>query len=190
MQVNKNIPNLLSGYRLLAFPVLLFLVYTEHETAFAWFICINLFSDILDGLIARKFNLQTVFGAKLDSAADITTMIAAMYGIVAFKWPEISPYFIIFLVFAGLYVLSMLLGAIKFGQLPSLHLYSFKIMGYLQGLFIFVLFSFGFNAYFFMISLGWGILACLEEITVLLILKKMKSNAKGLYWILQKPHTP
>ena len=155
---------------------------------FAWLICINLITDVLDGMIARRFKLQTELGARLDSAADVTTYISAVWGIYVFKWAEIEPFNTLFLVFVSLYALSMLIGIIKFKQLPSLHLYSFKVMGYLQGFFIFYLFTFGFLKWLFFLALGWGIWACIEEILVLLVLPKMRSNAKGLYWVLNK-HT-
>ncbi len=185
MRINKNIPNLLSGYRLLIFPVLLFLILKRVEVAFAWLICINLITDILDGIIARRFNLQTSFGAKLDSAADVTTYAAAIYGVYVFKWVEIEPFKALFFGFVGLYTFSMVVGLIKFKQLPSLHLYSFKIMGYFHGIFLFILFVFGFVKVLFFVALGWGIWACFEEILVLLVLKKMKNNAKGLFWVLK-----
>lgn len=175
----------MSGYRLVAFPVLLLSIAYRWETTFAWLICINLISDVLDGFIARRFNLQTELGAKLDSAADVTTYFSAIYGIYAFKWSDIQPFANLFYVFVGLYALSMVIGLLKFKQLPSLHLYSFKIMGYLQGIFIFTLFAFEFYSVFFIVALSWGLLACIEEIVVLSILKEMKSNAKGLLWVLK-----
>ena len=68
-----TIPNILSAYRLLAFPFLAFLIVTHQERIFALFFLISLISDILDGWIARTFNLQTELGAKLDSWADTVT---------------------------------------------------------------------------------------------------------------------
>jgi len=62
-----NVPNFLSFYRLLTFPLVLYFIYTGEENLFAIFLCVNLVTDILDGLIARMFNLKTKFGAKLDS---------------------------------------------------------------------------------------------------------------------------
>ena len=60
-----NVPNLISLYRLLAFPVILFMALTGRENWFVILICISLVSDIFDGSIARLFKLQTNFGAAL-----------------------------------------------------------------------------------------------------------------------------
>ena len=85
-----NIPNLLSFYRLITFPLLLWFIYIGEEKLFAVFICINLVTDILDGLIARLFNLKTKFGAKLDSLADNGTFFAAILGVFIFKFEDLS----------------------------------------------------------------------------------------------------
>ena len=143
-----TIPNILSFYRLISFPVLLYFVVNKIEKVFVVLLIINLVTDILDGFIARKFNMQTELGARLDSIADIGTYILAITGIFIFKIDDFSPYLTSFLVFIALLVFSNLLSLLKFKRFPSLHLYSWKIGGYIQGLFFFVLFAFGFNTYF------------------------------------------
>ncbi|MDD4425006.1 MAG: CDP-alcohol phosphatidyltransferase family protein, partial [Mariniphaga sp.] len=56
-----NLPNAISFYRLLMFPVILVLLWGKNEFWFVILLCINLVSDILDGNIARIFNLKTKF---------------------------------------------------------------------------------------------------------------------------------
>ena len=173
-------------YRLLSFPIVLTLALLGYENIFVLLLCINLITDILDGLIARAFDMQTEIGAKLDSYADTGTYILAFLGIVLFKLEEFSPYVFSFSIFVGLYLLCDVVSLIKFGRLPSLHLYSWKIGGYIQGLFFFVLFVFGFYPAFYYFMVTWGILEFLEHLTIQFLIKKMQSNAKGLYWILKK----
>jgi cardiolipin synthase len=181
-----NIPNMLSFYRILAFPFILFFVYAGNERLFSAFLCINLITDILDGFIARTFKLQTRFGARLDSLADIGTYILAFCGIFKFKWPEISQSATMIWIFLATYLLSYIVSIVRFGKFPSLHLYSCKIGGYIQGIFFFVLFFSGYHAWLFLLAIGWGILSYLEETIVLLILPEMRSNSKGLYWLVAK----
>jgi cardiolipin synthase (CMP-forming) len=181
-----TIPNMLSLYRLLVFPFVLWLVYSDQEKLFSIFITISLVSDVLDGLIARIFKLQTAIGAKLDSWADLGTYILAFYGIWQFKWEEIRPHLILFLVFALVMLLSYLFVFIKFKGLIGLHTYMFKITGYLQGAFIVSLFVWGFFPVAFYIALIWGTVACIEEIIIIWVLKKPASNVKGLYWIMRE----
>ena len=184
-----NIPNFLSFYRLVTFPLLLWFIYSGQGTLFAIFICINLVTDILDGLIARAFNLKTKFGAKLDSLADNGTYIAAILGVFTFKFEELSKDIWMLWLFIGFFVSGLLISFIKFKKFPSLHLYSTKIGGYIQGFFLFVLFAWGFNQNLFYAAMVMGYISHIEEISIFLIIKEMKSDAKGLYWILKDKKT-
>jgi len=181
-----TIPNLLSLYRILIFPFVLWLIISGREGLFSIFITISLFTDILDGYIARRFSMQTRIGAKLDSWADMGTYILAFIAIYIFKWPEIRPYSFMLIIFVSVMALSYLLVFLKFKGLIGMHTYMFKATGYLQGAFIISLFVFGFYPVPYYICLIWGALACLEEIIIILLLKEPQTNVKGLYWVLKK----
>ncbi len=186
MKIVFNIPNLLSFYRILAFPFLLWFVIAGKETLFAIFLVINLLTDVADGYIARRFNMTTEFGARLDSIADILTYLLAFAGIYAFKLNDFMPHISSFLIFVALNVVSILLSIIKFGRFPSFHLYSTKSGGYIQGAFFIFLFTIGFITPFYYFMIAWGILAALEHISIQLIIPQMRSNVKGLYWVLKE----
>jgi CDP-diacylglycerol--glycerol-3-phosphate 3-phosphatidyltransferase len=180
-----TIPNILSLYRIIVFPFVLWLILSDRENLFAIFITISLISDFLDGFIARRFKMQTRIGARLDSWADFGTYILAFLAIGLFKWNEIKAYSPVLYVFAGIMALSYVLVFIKFKGLIGLHTYMFKITGYLQGAFIISLFLWGFHLLPYYICLIWGTLASIEEIIIILILKEPRSNVKGLYWVLK-----
>ena len=180
-----TIPNILSLYRIVIFPFILYLLITKNESLVALFITISLVTDILDGLIARVFQMQTRLGAKLDSWADTGTYILAFIAIYEFKWREIKNEWLILVVFFMIWMISYVMVLVKFKGLIGLHTYLSKITGYLQGAFIVILFVFAYNVWLFYICLGAGILACLEEIIIIMMLKQPMSNVKGLYWILK-----
>ena len=180
-----TIPNILSLYRILVFPYILWLILSGNEKLFAVFITISLISDLLDGLIARAFKMQTKIGALLDSWADLGTYILAFLAIGLFKWEEIKPYSFMLYFFAGIMALSYVIVFVKFKGLIGLHTYMFKLTGYLQGAFIISLFVWGFYLVPYYICLIWGTLACIEEVIIILILKEPQSNVKGLYWVLK-----
>lgn len=182
-----NIPNAISLYRLLMFPVVLVLALLGNEQLYVIFLCINLVTDILDGFIARTFKLVTRFGAALDNLADIGTYILALYGIFAFRWAEIEPHAWLLYLFLAIFILSYFVAFFRFGRIPGLHLYSAVTAGYLQGAFFFVLFVWGFNLWFYYLAVGWGVLAYIEKIIVLLKTDDIKPGIKGLYWLLKKP---
>jgi len=176
---------MLSLYRIIIFPFVLWLIFAGNENLFAIFITISLITDFLDGFIARRFKMETQIGVKLDSWADFGTYILAFIAIALFKWPEIQPYALMLYVFAGILALSYILVFVKFKGLAGLHTYMFKVTGYMQGAFIISLFLWGFYLLPYYICLAWGTLACIEEIIIILILKEPKMNVKGLYWILK-----
>jgi CDP-diacylglycerol--glycerol-3-phosphate 3-phosphatidyltransferase len=180
-----TIPNILSFYRIFSFPFVLYFALGHEETLFVVLLMINLITDILDGFIARRFNLQTEFGARLDSIADVGTFILALVGIYVFKENDFAPYLLSFSIFLSLFLLSNIISLIKFGRFPSLHLYSWKIGGYIQGFFFFILFVFGFSSSLYYFMIFWGISSFIEHIVIQLILPEMKSNSKGLYWVLK-----
>jgi CDP-diacylglycerol--glycerol-3-phosphate 3-phosphatidyltransferase len=185
MKIPLNIPNILSLYRLLSFPFLLIIAIKHYETLFAILLIINLITDILDGLIARTFKLQTEIGAKLDSIADLGTFILAFVGIYLFKWSDFEPHLFSWYLFIGLFLSAEILSLIKFKRFSSLHLYSWKIGGYIQGFFFFLLFAFKFYTAYYYFMVIWGILAFTEHIIIQLIIPKMMINAKGLFWVLK-----
>lgn len=185
LKIPLTIPNILSLYRLVVFPWLMYLIWIESATYFSVLLIISLITDVLDGYIARKYHLQTALGARLDSIADVGTQLAAIIGMLVFKGHAFAEYLPSFYVYIGTLLFCYVLSLIKFGRFPSLHLYSWKIGGYIQGLFFFITFAFDFYAWAYLIMIFWSFLACFEHIVIQLIIKKMLENAKGLYWVLK-----
>ncbi|KAL8717267.1 MAG: hypothetical protein Q9225_005476 [Loekoesia sp. 1 TL-2023] len=69
-----TIPNILTFSRLVAAPVVGYLILQEqHVAALALFVYAGA-TDLVDGWIARKWNLQTVVGTVIDPMADKTLM--------------------------------------------------------------------------------------------------------------------
>jgi len=180
-----TIPNFLSLYRLLMFPVLAFILWQGNRPLFTALLALNLFTDILDGFIARNFNQQTRIGARLDSWADLGSYILAYAAILRFEWNFVVAYKTGLIVFALFYLASLLTTTLRFGGIIGLHLYGCKITGYLQGGFLLILLWFGNVEWLFYLMIVFGCLAKLEEIIVLLVLPAPQSDVKGLYWVLK-----
>ncbi|TCO07447.1 CDP-alcohol phosphatidyltransferase family protein [Natronoflexus pectinivorans] len=181
-----NLPNLISLYRVLVAPVILYFALTGHESLFVIFLCISLVSDILDGNLARLMKVQTNFGAALDNLGDILTYILALLGLFLFKWTEIEPHAWILWAFLSVFVISYIVSFARFGKIPGLHLYSAVTAGYIQGIFFFILFVFGFYPWMYYLALGWGTIAYIEKVFVLFKLDDIRIGVKGLYWLLKE----
>lgn len=85
-----NVPNILTLIRLLAIPVLAYLIYAGDEyniVAFIMFAAIWL-TDLLDGFIARHFNQMTEFGKLFDPLVDkLFQFVTAIMMFVVGKLP-------------------------------------------------------------------------------------------------------
>ena len=180
-----TIPNVISLYRIFIFPLVLYLIIAGNEKLFSIFITINLISDILDGWIARAFKMQTRIGARLDSWADLGTYLLAFIAVYVFKWNQLQPYSFTLIIFFVIRIISYAIVIIKFRGLIGLHTYLSKFTGYIQGAFIIALFLFNFYLWLYYFALLVGILDCVEEIIIILIISTPMSNVKGLYWILK-----
>lgn len=181
-----TVPNILGFYRILVFPLILSFALTERESLFAIFIVINFLTDIADGFIARRYGLVTDFGARLDSMADNLTYLLAFIGIYIFKFDDFLPHIESFILFVVMLISTVVVSLIKFRRFSSFHLYSFKIGGYIQGIFFIILFTYGFITPYYYFMITWGILSAIEHITIQFIIPEMRSDIKGLYWVLKE----
>ena len=79
-----TIPNILSLFRLCLIPVIMWL-YIEKKDYF-WTLLVLILSgvtDIVDGIIARKFNMISNFGKIFDPIADKLTQMAMLFCLVS-----------------------------------------------------------------------------------------------------------
>ncbi|NLO84226.1 MAG: CDP-alcohol phosphatidyltransferase family protein [Clostridiales bacterium] len=79
LKKNLNVPNVLTMIRLFLVPVYLILYLNGKKyEALAVFLLAS-FTDLLDGQIARKYNLITDFGKLMDPFADKVMVLAVVY---------------------------------------------------------------------------------------------------------------
>ena len=85
-----TVPNLLSLLRLAMIPLLLWLYLKKQEYLLtAVVVVLSGATDIIDGIIARKYDLVSDLGKALDPIADKLTQIAMLY-CLATSFPEIQ----------------------------------------------------------------------------------------------------
>lgn len=78
--VIKNLPNFITFLRI---PLAVMMVLAAPLSAFFWSCyCLGGISDLLDGFAARKLNLQSNAGARLDSIADVVFAAATAATVV------------------------------------------------------------------------------------------------------------
>lgn len=80
--MRKNIPNALTTLRLLIVPFLGYFMYSEQYILAIILFATGGFTDILDGYIARKYNMITKWGKVFDPLADKFMQITALVFLV------------------------------------------------------------------------------------------------------------
>lgn len=99
-----NLPNKLTVLRVILIPFFIyFLMYTPYKyVALAIFIIASL-TDLLDGKIARKYNLVTNFGKFMDPLADKLLVCAAL---ICFVEQAILPSWMVIIIISREFIIS------------------------------------------------------------------------------------
>ncbi len=126
-----NVPNVLSGARLIGSLAMFFLATTGQSRLFLCFFVGLAITDWLDGKLAILLHQRTEFGARLDSAADAMLYTAMMFGIVWLQGEFVRRHWIWLAAALASYAVTSLAGLVKFGRIPSYHTRGAKISAYL-----------------------------------------------------------
>lgn len=157
----------LSGFRLLALPVLWLLAALDMPVALGVGVAVAGTTDMLDGPAARWSGRPSRYGSQLDSTADML-LVSSMVIWAAWLKPEFfAENAAILIACAGLGLASLAATLVKFGQLGDLHLYSAKtagVVGYVFWVSLFVLG--GYNRWFFVVAAGLWLIAATETLLV------------------------
>jgi len=128
-----TIPNILSFFRLCLIPVIVWLYVGKQD--YLWTLLILTLSgvtDIVDGIIARKFNMVSNFGKAFDPVADKLTQMAMLFCLIS-RFPYMMAPFVLLVVkevFTGITALvsikktNTVKGAVWHGKLTTVSLYA------------------------------------------------------------------
>ena len=103
-----NLPNNLTLFRIILIPFFLFFLLTDYCGNAGKFIALGIFAvasltDMLDGKIARKYNLITNFGKFMDPIADKLLVSSAF---IAFVQMNLLPAWIVIIFIAREFIIS------------------------------------------------------------------------------------
>ncbi|MFZ5766748.1 MAG: CDP-alcohol phosphatidyltransferase family protein [Thermodesulfobacteriota bacterium] len=180
-----NIANILSASRLVIAPLLLFFAWSGWRGLFLAFGIIALVTDCLDGYLARRLNLTSELGARLDSWGDLAIYMAVPLS-VWWLWPEIIHREAAFIVacLTG-FAVPVLFGFGKFGRLTSYHTWGAKLSAVLLSTSILVLIWNG-PSWPFRLATAIFLLAELEEVLITLLLPKWRADVPSVLVVLRE----
>ena len=132
-----TIPNLLSLFRLLLIPVLVWLYFGKRDLVLTTVVLVlSGITDLVDGWVARRFNMVSDLGKMLDPVADKLTQIAMLACLVDRFHLMLIPLVIlvikeIFAAITGIMTIQktkVVLGADWHGKMTTAALYSMMIL--------------------------------------------------------------
>lgn len=124
--MKKHIPNIISSMRIFAASVLLF--FTTISGSFLSIYLFCGFTDLMDGFLARKLDVSSLLGAKLDTAGDVLTYLS-LAKILIFHH-SVPMWIIIWIGIALIgFVISAVIAKKKFDKFYFVHSLFGKILG-------------------------------------------------------------
>jgi len=177
----KSLPNQLTFLRVLSIPILWLFALLQFKVAFVIVFAFAALTDILDGYLARRLKKESDFGAWFDSLAD--NIIAA--SLIFWIWlllPELlRENMVLILIVFGLFLLSLLMGYIKYKKMVDYHLYTNKAANVFLYVFFLHALLFGIHILFFYLTILIIAVGLLEEIAMTLTHDKVESNKKSVF---------
>jgi len=175
----KHVPNAISLARLCCVPVLAWLAWSRAEQPFVWLTLAALFSDGVDGWVARRFDCISRLGSMLDSIADATLMSVIGYGTWAFHPVVFTEYGWLVALVVGLWLSEHALAFLRYGRPSSFHTALTRFGVAVFALFVTVMFVFGFQPWLFFVTVAVSILAVAEQLAMLWLLPQWTPDLRG-----------
>ncbi len=173
----SSLPNLVTGIRVICALFLLFL--PPFSLVFFVVYALAGASDLLDGYLARRFNVISHFGATLDSIADLTFF--AIVFIVVYPYLDWQAWLIAAIaIVVVIRLASLLVGYIKFQEFAFLHSYANKLAGFSVFCFPFLCFIFDFKLPTIYLA-AVGLISAIEELIINIISKKIQKNITTIF---------
>ena len=164
-----NLPNLVSLIRILMAPVLFYFAFTQQPNWFIGTLLFAVFTDVLDGFLARTLQQITEMGSHLDSWGDFV-IYSTMAVCAWILWPDILQREIVYFILIVLsFTLPVFVGFIKFRLFTSYHTWSVKLAVFVTVISYVLLFA-GLLDWPFRVAAVFCLYAAIEEIAITLLI--------------------
>jgi cardiolipin synthase (CMP-forming) len=184
----RYIPNAISLARIGAALILLTAALEQNRAYFQWLLVACIFSDILDGWLARTFDWTSRLGAILDSTGDILVQLVALGGLWIFYRETVVAHRVPVLIVVSLYLAEAVIAVFRYGRISSFHTFLVRVAASALGIFVLSLFFWRYVDWIFYPAIGLGVLAYSEELLILMLLAEWTPDVGGLYraWMIAK----
>ena len=163
----------------MATPVLLTMAILKLPDAFAWLLIPALFSDFLDGWLARRLHIENELGSLLDSMADISLMVVIILSIWFLHPGVYKEHWHIIALVVGFWSIAHLAALLRYARPASFHTRLLQLGILLFGLFALVLFTYGFIPWMLYLAGIVSLLGGVEHLVLLVLLPDWTPDIRG-----------
>lgn len=177
----KHLPNAVSCLRIVVTGALWGVALLGHRPLFVGLLAFALFTDALDGYLARKYHLQSRLGAKLDTVADNLLAISTM-GYIYILRPELLLDYGPAIALLGMgFLTAIVVQIVRYGRRVPVHLYSDKIAGYVVTAFLLHAFAFPPDRTFAYVTAAVVGTSLIEEIILSITRDSLDENVRSVF---------
>jgi CDP-diacylglycerol--glycerol-3-phosphate 3-phosphatidyltransferase len=178
-----NWPNLITWLRIVGSPGLLILALIGQPLWLFMAAAILVFTEWLDGFLARGVHRESVAGARLDTVADAAFYTSLLGAMLILNPMRVRDETIWIAVAAGSYLCSWLASWIKFRRLPSYHTWAAKAGWLVVGAGTVSLLA-GWSAWPIRVAMVCVVLTNLEAIAITIVLPSPRVDVPSLWHVL------
>ena len=179
----RSAPNLLTAFRFILVPILWIFASLGFSEIVGVGILLGGLSDAFDGYLARRTGSVSEFGSKFDSIADQFLQLSTIVWLFMLQPNIFSENSMLSLIALATYLLSLVVGIVKFKRIANLHLYLSKIVGFFLYIFVVHAFIIGrYNKVLFLLAFVGFILSSSETFILQLISKSVDEHMGSLFF--------
>lgn len=175
-----NLPNLFSGLRFIGSFGLLGLALAGGGPWLAPLLAFLILTDWVDGKLAIYLHQRTVFGARLDSLADVTFYAAVLLTLLWLKSSMVVAELVWIVPAILSYAVSSAIGLMKFGGIPTYHTRAAKTSWLLAGVAAFAVLA-DWSIWPLRVAAVAVLVTNLEAICITLVLPACRVDVMSLY---------
>jgi len=169
------------GLGLLAFAVLTESLAIQNQIVFAVCIVAALLSDVFDGVLARRWNIDTENLRRWDTRAD-TFFYLCVLVVAMLRYPAaLHDRWLMIAALITAEVIQHVFATIKYGRHASYHSIMSKIWGLMMAGSMIALLGFGMNNWFMDLTIIWGICCNIQGLLMTLLLPTWHRDVPTLF---------
>ncbi|WP_457600285.1 CDP-alcohol phosphatidyltransferase family protein [Hydrogenivirga sp.] len=178
----RNLPNLISLFRLLLSPYVPVLASRGNETGATVLFLLLALSDALDGAVARLFRYETSLGKFLDPIADKVLLFMGLVSITFYTQLRANPILLELLVFRDLFLIAGSLFLKRFGFIPEP-----TLLGKLTTFFVSLTVFCGLLLNLYRLEILLNLFSLLEALSLaLIVVSAVDYGVRGVNFLLSK----